>query len=343
MKIPLLKSIIISRTDSIGDVVLTLPLAGILKKEFPKARIIFLGRAYTRDIVNCSENVDEFVDWDELRDRSLKSKTDFFKSLKADAIIHVFPVREIAKIAKMAGIPVRIGTISRFYNWTNCNYLPHVFRKNSDLHEAQLNSMLLKPIVAKSHFSLDELIGFYGLTKISGNQKHTSLLDKNKLNIILHPKSRGSGREWGDHNFSELIDILNKEKFKIFICGTETEGELIRDSIIGRHEGKITDLTGKLTLKEYIYFIHSSDALIACSTGPLHIAASVGINALGIYPPIRPVHPGRWRALGKNVKIFVNDKDCNKCRNSNYCECMDSIRPEEVEAYLNKLYDRPGT
>ena len=340
MKIPELRTIIISRTDSIGDVVLTLPVAGILKKEFPGARIVFLGREYTRDIVNCSENVDEFIDWEELKDKSISSKVKFFKNLKADAILHIFPDREITKVAKLAGIAVRIGTISRIYNWTTCNLLPLVFRKNSDLHEAQLNAMLLKPIVAKSHFTLDELVGFYGLTKISGNQKHTGLPDKSRLNIILHPKSRGSGREWGDHNFSHLIDILDDRKFKIFICGTESEGDLIRDTLLNRHQGKITDLTGKLTLKEYIHFIHSSDALIACSTGPLHIAASAGINALGIYPPIRPVHPGRWKALGRKVKIFVLDKNCNKCRNSSYCECMDSIRPEQVLAYLNILFEQ---
>ena len=35
------KNIIISRTDNIGDVVLTLPLAGILKENFPKAKVYF--------------------------------------------------------------------------------------------------------------------------------------------------------------------------------------------------------------------------------------------------------------------------------------------------------------
>jgi heptosyltransferase III len=333
-------TIIISRTDSIGDVILTLPMAGIIKKQYPDCKIIFLGKAYTRDIVNCSEYIDEFADWDGLKGSSLKVKADFFRNMKANVIIHVFPVREIAKAAKLADIPIRIGTISRFYNWASCNFLPRVFRKNSVLHEAQLNAQLLKPIIPGTDFSLDKLIGFYGFKQAPKIFKYSDLIDKNKINLIIHPKSRGSGREWGEHNFSELIDILDDAKFKIFVCGTESEGAMIRDSIINTHHEKITDLTGKLTLKEYISFINASDALIACSTGPLHIAAATGIHALGIYPPIRPVHPGRWGALGENVKIFVNDKKCKSCRKSNYCECMNSIRPIKVHAYLNDLYNQ---
>ena len=39
-------SILISRADSIGDVVLTLPMAGVLKQILPGVKIIFLGKNY---------------------------------------------------------------------------------------------------------------------------------------------------------------------------------------------------------------------------------------------------------------------------------------------------------
>ena len=62
-----IKKIIISRTDSIGDVILTLPVAGVLKKTYPQAEIVFLGKKYTRDIVESSDNIDLFLDWDDLQ------------------------------------------------------------------------------------------------------------------------------------------------------------------------------------------------------------------------------------------------------------------------------------
>lgn len=62
-----MKRILISRTDNLGDVILTLPIAGILKKEIPGCYILFLGKKYTKPIIEACENVDEFIDWDEIK------------------------------------------------------------------------------------------------------------------------------------------------------------------------------------------------------------------------------------------------------------------------------------
>ena len=47
-----LHKIIISRTDSIGDVMLTLPLCVWLKEKYPNTELVFLGRTYTESIVS---------------------------------------------------------------------------------------------------------------------------------------------------------------------------------------------------------------------------------------------------------------------------------------------------
>ena len=84
--------IIISRTDSIGDVILTLPMATLLKQLLPGCTVIFLGSSYTKDIVACCPDVDEFYDW----------KTADLADIKADTIIHVLPRPELAKAARRA-------------------------------------------------------------------------------------------------------------------------------------------------------------------------------------------------------------------------------------------------
>ncbi len=150
---------------------------------------------------------------------------------------------------------------------------------------------------------------------------------------ILHPKSKGSAREWGLNNFEQLIDILPAEKFKIFISGTEQEGLLSRD-VLASGRPHITDLTGKMDLNQFIAFIQQADGLIAASTGPLHIAAALGKWVLGIYPPIKPMHPGRWGPIGQKAQYLVNEKDCSECRKLQHCACMEGITAEEVKRKL---------
>jgi len=326
--------IIISRTDSIGDVVLTLPMAGQLKKIFPFCQVIFLGKSYTKDVVEASDHIDEFVDWEVINKSDFASQIEMIKSLHADAIIHVFPVKSIAKLAYKAGIPFRIGTTGRIYHYFYCNKLVPFTRRRSPLHEAQLNFKLLSPFGFHYAFTLDEIRQNYGFSKIPPlNQDFAHLLDKNKFNLILHPKSKGSAREWGVRNFSDLISRLPDDKFRIFISGTLEEGLSVKEDLIDKHPN-ILDLTGRLSLRELIGFINVTDGLVAASTGPLHIAAALGKYALGLYPPIKPMDPGRWAPVGKKAEYLVLNKNCSKCRKRNRCDCLEAITPEEVK---NKL------
>ena len=328
----MIQSILISRTDSIGDVMLTLPMAGILKKYYPDVKIGFIGKAYTRPVIEACIHVDEFVDVEDFY-----SKKILINGSIPDAIIHVFPFRKIADRAKELKIPLRIGTTNRLYHWITCNKLIKLSRKNSDLHESQLNLKLLSAVGIKEEFTLEQIAGYYGFTNIQPlKAEPLSLLDPTKFNLILHPKSQGSAREWGLDNFVSLINLLDKNQYKIFISGTAKERALLAPLLeaAGR---QVTDITGMMNLNQFISFINHADGLVANSTGPLHIAAALGRHAIGLFPPMRPIHPGRWSPVGKNAHSFVLNIQCNDCRNNPVaCSCIQSIQAIEIR---NKLDD----
>lgn len=327
--------IILSRTDSIGDVVLTLPMAGYIKKYFPGAYIIFLGRTYTKDIIALSEYVDEFVNYDVIEKADKVSGVQKIKDLKANAIIHVFPKKEIAKLARKAGVPLRVGTTNRLYHWFNCNKLIALSRKNSSLHESQLNIKLLSFLDIPAEVSLQEIPRYYGFSKVPRLEtSFNSLISKKKYNVILHPKSKGSAKEWGLENFAKLVNLLPAENYNVFISGTEDDGKQMQAFLHGLPQ--VTNLTGKLSLQQFIAFISECDALVAASTGPLHVAAALGKNAIGLFSPRRPIHPGRWMPVGKNAHFLVSDMDCKKCENKQDCDCITEISPQQIVALLEK-------
>jgi ADP-heptose:LPS heptosyltransferase len=320
--------IILSRTDNLGDVVLTLPVAGFLKEQDPKNEVYFIGKAYTRPIIEACQFVDKFLDKDEILKDSEK-----LASLKADAIVFIFPDQDLASVAKKAKIPLRIGTSHRWWHWLYCNKRIDFSRKNSSLHEAQLNFKLLEGL----NFNLEPNFGliadWYGLKTPDLTPELQNLLSKEKLNVILHPKSKGSAREW--HLDSYFALAQNNPDIQFFVTGTQAEGDLIQSQkpdLLALEN--VYNLAGKFSLSEFFMFISICDGLVACSTGPLHIASALGIHALGIYPPIQPMHPARWQPIGKKAKVLVLDKDCSDCRKTENCSCINAISVAEVSVEI---------
>jgi ADP-heptose:LPS heptosyltransferase len=316
-----LHKIIISRTDSIGDVMLTLPLCVWLREKYPNAELIFLGRTYTESIVSCFSCIDRFLNWDEIQNLPLSVKID---SMKADCIIHVFPRREIAVLAKKAKIPLRIGTAHRTFHFLNCNSRVNFSRKKSLLHEAQLNFELLRPLGLQSIPSLNEIqdqsSNFIGPNTILP----TFLKDMNwDKTIVLHPKSQGSALEWPLENYVDLANLLVTEGYSVLLTGTEKEGALFRH--LFQLGDSLIDSTGKLTLIELISVISKTKALAACSTGPLHISAMLNIRSVGLYSMRKPIHPGRWKPLGVNSVSLVFDENCPTCAKGVICQCLRKI------------------
>lgn len=327
--------IIISRTDSIGDVVLTLPMAGLLKRLFPQVKVIFLGRSYTKDVILLSEHIDEFVDYTALEKLSKAERIERIRLLNADVIIHVFPVKSIADLAKRAEIPLRVGTTNRLFHWLTCNKLIRLSRKNSALHEAQLNLKLLSFCTNEINIKLDQIPKLYGFTRIPAiSSEHAAWINNDKFNLILHPRSKGSAKEWGLDNFSALINLLPKDRYRIFISGTKEEGDQIRDWLNAQRD--IIDLTGKMSLSQFIAFINSCNGLVAASTGPLHIASALGKKAIGVFSPKRPIHPGRWAPIGISAEYVVFDKNCAACSAGKPCDCISRISPQQIVDLLEK-------
>ena len=332
------KKLLISRTDSIGDVVLTLPLVGLIKAQHPDMHIAFLGQSYTRAVIEACETIDEFLDWQQLSQLPTQEQVSSLRERSFDTIIHVFPRKEIAKLAKKAGISCRIGTTGRIYHYTSCNCLIRLSRRNSSLHEAQLNLKLAGHLISEVDIPERELLKNYGLTQVNVLPVELAAhLHPDKFNLILHPKSKGSAREWGSANFAALSRLLSHEKYNIIITGTQPEGELLMQEGFFAKAGEVIDLTGKMSLTEMISFIHAADGLVAASTGPLHLAAALGRVALGIYPPIKPMHPGRWKPLGEHAGYLVAEKECEDCRKSGPCTCMIGISPEQVKHKLDSM------
>lgn len=311
--------ILINRVDAMGDVVLALPLCGLVKKYYPGVRLTFLGRTYTKSIAMTCTHVDDFMDRDEWHGLNSEEISALLQQRNIDTVIHLLPDVEVMKACRNAGIKTRIGGFNKLLYWKYCSRLVPYSRKKSRLSEAQLNIKLLPAIGIMEFPAREALPQYYGFSKIPAlTQINRSRLDSSRLNLILHPLSNKNAKEWGLHNFSALIKKIDPQKIKIFVTGSPKEKDVLKEWV-HRHQHEITDLTGALDSDQLIAFVNAADGLIASSTGPVHIAAACGIHTLGLYENRWIKRGERWGPIGKNASFL----ECS-------ADDMDTITPEMV-------------
>jgi heptosyltransferase-3 len=302
---------LINRIDNIGDVILTLPVCIYLKLLYPDIKITILARSYTKPIVDACPAIDFFIDYEQLILLPEKEQIANIKARNIDVILHTFNKTTIAKLAKQAGIPIRIGNTSKNSHFIYCNKLIRLSRGNSHLHEAQQMFLFLHPLGLTHIPTIGTISNYYK----DFYKPHTELraelsayLKPEKFNLIVHTMSNGHGREWEMDKYAELIKALPLDQFNVIVTGSDKEAKVLNEWAKDLPPSVI-NLSGKMTLPEFMTFIYKADGLLASGTGPLHMAAASGIHALGLFPVSKSINALRWAPLGKNAEHIESDSD----------------------------------
>lgn len=323
------KKIIVSRTDNLGDVILTLPLITQVKKNFPNASITFLVKKYVHDLIKDYPGIDEFAFIDELDNSSRLKK--YFKQGNFDLILNVYPRFEIAYASFLAGVKIRVGTGYRWYSYL-FNRRNHEHRKTAEKHEAVYNLNLLKTVLHNKedfpiefHFKITEEETKNLSEKLKGKQ-----FDINSDYTIVHAPSKGSAPRLPKEKFIDYINAFNSEfkDVKVIFTGVDEEKEEIESVISGTEDkSNLINLSGFLTLQELKVLISKSKLFVSNSTGPVHIAGALNKSIIGFYPHSLPSNKSRWKPLSQNAIILEPENE----------DDMSSIKTESIIDATRKL------
>jgi lipopolysaccharide heptosyltransferase II len=336
-----IKNLLVVRTDRIGDVILSLPVARAVKKHFPDCKITYLVRNYTEDLVLHHPFIDEYIPLIEKDDKlDLNLNIRLLKQKKFDSSIIVNPTFKTSLMIFLSRIPLRIGTGYRWYSWLfNSKVYEH--RKDARRHELEYNLGMLKNIgideevtTATVKFDLtpsESALDFINRLFINEN------ISDDKPIIIFHPGSGGSSIDIPLYKFEELIKILlQKFNVRILITGLEQERTICQKLVIN---DSVINLAGKLSLSQLIALTSKAKLFIANSTGPIHIAAALGIPVIGFYPKILACSSNRWGPYSKNSIVFTPNINCSGCTREQCTRlnCMSSIDVKDVLDSTEKI------
>jgi ADP-heptose:LPS heptosyltransferase len=99
---------------------------------------------------------------------------------------------------------------------------------------------------------------------------------------------------------------------------------------------------GGLTLRQLMAVIAESHAVVSLATGPMHLAAALGIPTVSIFDPRRNNSPTRWQPLGTGVVLRPEVPTCEKCiyEACPYWDCLDRITVETVAERVTQVLAR---
>lgn len=336
------RNILIVRTDRIGDVVLSLPLARIIKEHYPKAKVTFLVRAYTKALVENNYFIDEVIILKEESTKILIAEN--IKQLKKknfDTAIIVYPTFKIALITFLSEIKYRVGSGYRLYSFL-FNKKVYEHRKDAVKHELEYNLSLLSQlginhIGGTNNVSFDLDVNKSSLNKVESLLGSLGINNKEKF-VIIHPGSGGSAVDLPVEKFIELVKMLSDKKIKIVLTGSENEKEICNQLVLN----ELTfNLAGELNLEELIALISKCSLLIANSTGPIHIAAALDKYTFGFYPKVKVCSAKRWGPYTEKKFIYEPEIECNNCSVEQCAElnCMNSINVVRVYNDIIKVLE----
>jgi lipopolysaccharide heptosyltransferase I len=149
---------------------------------------------------------------------------------------------------------------------------------------------------------------------------------------FVHPGTRRETKLWPAERFAALLDRLTATPgYRVVLIGGENERNQFDNG--GSETGaRPIDLMGRTTLPQLVALTRRAAGLVTNDSGPMHLAAALGIPVVALFGPTDPRRVGPY---GSGHVVLRKDVDCSRCsrhRCVKNSQCMKAIQVDEVYA-----------
>jgi len=346
--------ILIIRLGALGDVVNTLPSLNLLRRKFPSAHIAWLVEDGSADILRGVPILDEIIVFP--RNRWVKQAlspsklgetvgegVNFLREIRRKRFGAVLDYQANFKsgvFSALTGAPLRVG-----FSWRHARELNYLFNNRlvalprRPIHRVQRAIELAKAVGASCKPSFPEVAGTEEDKEFA--RGFVGGLAGNGPLIGIHPGTSkfGEFKRWGAEKFAALARELNRQlKARVFVTWGPSEEALARQ-VAALSGGSCVAAPPTKRLRQLVELIRLCDLFIAGDTGPLHIAAALGVRVVGIYGPKDPKIYGPYSERALVVRVKLPCSPCRK-RSCGNPRCMRLIRHQTVFEAAKALLNR---
>ena len=337
------RRIAILRFSSLGDVLLTLPVARSLKEAFPAAEVVYLTKGVYRPLLEGQPGVDR-VETVEAAGSGVPALArwcrglgefdlalDLHRTLRSRACLKALRARR--RLAYRKDALLRRLWAAGWMRARMARPQPHVV----DRYLEPLARLGVTPAhtVPVLRVAAEAAAAARALALAAG------VRDPGRTAVVV-PGARWPNKRWSPASFAAVATGLrDAEGLEPVIVGDAADAAAaaaVRDLV----PGGAALLAGRTDLPTLAALLAAAGVVVANDSGPAHLAAAVGTPLVAVFGPTHEAFG--FAPRGERVRVVSRELPCRPCtvHGGRSCprggrECLDAIEPREVLAAARDL------
>jgi heptosyltransferase-2 len=320
------RKILIVRLSSLGDVLLTLPVLGALKREFPEKNFSFVVNKQYSDAVKFHPALNSIFEYD--RDNP-ETTIEKLLAEKFDFVIDLQNNRRSSKIVKSLGAPARVFKKPDLKKFLLVHFKLNLFDEIKSVPE--LYASAAEPALKVNY---DDFEFFLPERKA----KHVP----EKKKICFCPGAQHFTKRYPTNYFTELGRMLQRDGFEIHLLGGKADKEICGEisAALSGAKNKNTDDDLFALAREF-----ETCAVAVCNdSGLMHLASAVGTPVIALFgSSVREF--GFAPFSRKSLLLENNSLSCRPCSHvgrpkcpKEHFKCMLELKPKYVYEKFTEFY-----
>jgi len=340
-------SVLVVQTAFAGDVILTLPLIQVVKKEYPDAVVDIVVIPKCAELLANHPSINKVILYDkhgsESGLRRFIGKVQEIRKRKYDFALVPHRSLRSALLVKLAGIPKRIGFMKSAGKLFYTSRIPY----DGSVHEINRNCSLLKGMgIDPSLKEYPQLFPtFHDQKKVGHFLSEHGIQHVNNL-IGVAPGTVWKTKQWLTERYIELVKKLTSHGYPVVLIGGKEDVELcesIRNEVMSR---SISSAAGKLTFLQSAELLRRCRILISNDSAPMHLAVAMRTPVVAIFGATIPEFG--FAPYGESdVVLETKGLTCRPCsvHGGHRCpvktfDCMTQISADVVYEEVLKLLSK---
>jgi heptosyltransferase-1 len=267
---------LVSRLSSLGDVVCSLPVATALKASFPGSEVVWCVDKRFSGIVNLCSAVDKTVVWPK---KGSEQKPVLGALGEFDAAFDLQGLLKSALIVGLCKAKRKLG-----YHWQREGAWLFSQRVLPDPTSLHVTDQYVDVVRA---FGIECDRAEFALKPDAADvTKMRSLLPPGEL-VVCNAGAGWASKRWPAAHFASLANALHADGKRVAFIGAESDRPAFEEVKRAGAQNAF-DLIGRTSVRELVALLSIAKAHVGGDTGSTHIAAALGVTAVGLYSITRP-------------------------------------------------------